>query len=198
MMSSKSGQAATEYLMVVALISIVIIPTTFLFYNYASDSAEEIDHAQIDKFGRDLVATAETVYYLGSPSKITIKERLPANVENISIEQDSVSGTYIFAITIRTEAGASTITFPTNVRISGAFDANDMNEGVKNVRIYSAPLVDEPFVIINFGATECGDGTLHDACSSSQPLLCYNGLLLEHCEECGCASGTCQPDGTCQ
>ena len=55
MMSSKSGQVATEYLMVVALISIVIIPTTFLFYNYASDSAEEIDHAQIDKFGSIIV-----------------------------------------------------------------------------------------------------------------------------------------------
>ena len=192
MMSSKSGQAATEYLMVVALISIVIIPTTFLFYNYASDSAEEIDHAQIDKFGRDLVATAETVYYLGSPSKIVFEGRLPANVENIGIVQDQVSGTYLLSIDVRTKSGLVNFTYPTQVKISGVFTEPDISEGIKRVRIESRAATEganyvkfsfRPPCLSNEDCTDeqmCFDSDCVP-CSCGQ---CQSGPRINHCQDC--------------
>jgi len=188
-----------EYLMTVALISIVVIPTAFLFYNYASDSAEEIDQAQIDKFGREVLSTAETVYYLGQPSRIVIEERLPANVEGIGILQDSSTGTYVLSIDVRTRSGIVNFTYPTQVNIAGSFGAEDVSEGIKNVRIESAPMIgDNAIVTINLGDNlTCNDGTAHNSCGV-KPQLCYNGVLYDNCHVCGCpGTVSCKSDGSC-
>ncbi len=134
-MNGKPAQASMEYIMIAGLVALVIIPTTFIFYRYASDSAEEIDRAQIDKLGRDIVSTAETVYYLGEPSRIVISERLPKNVRNISVEQDPATGTYLFEISVSHGGTISVFSFPTKVNIFSAFSSEDFNAGVKNVRI---------------------------------------------------------------
>lgn len=134
-MLGKPAQASMEYIMIAGFVALVIIPTTFIFYRYASDSAEEIDQAQIEKFGRDVVSTAETVYYLGPPSRIFIEERLPKNVQSISIEQDPATGTYLFAIAASSKSGIVNFTFPTKVSILGAFGPEDITTGMKKVRI---------------------------------------------------------------
>lgn len=145
------AQAAMEYVMIAGLVAMIIIPTTFIFYNYASDSANEIDGAQIDKFGRDVVNTAESVYYLGPPSRIIIEERLPKNIESISIERDSISGNYIFAIAGLAKAGISNVTFLSKVRIEGVFDVEDRAPGIKKVRISAEKdATGQPFVYIRF------------------------------------------------
>ncbi|PKM92323.1 MAG: hypothetical protein CVU81_01095 [Euryarchaeota archaeon HGW-Euryarchaeota-1] len=41
---------------------------------------------------------------------------------------------------------------------------------------------------------KCSDSTLYGKCSTTQPLKCDNGSLVNDCETCGCKSGeTCQP-----
>ncbi len=141
-----------EYLMIAGFVALVIIPTAFLFYRYASDSAEEIDRAQIEKFGRDVVSTAETVYYLGAPSRIVLDERLPKNVQSISIDRDSVSGTYLFAIAANSQSGVTNLTFPTSVRLQGFFISDDTNPGQKEVWITAQKdSGGQPYVDLRFG-----------------------------------------------
>ena len=51
------------------------------------------------------------------------------------------------------------------------------------------------------GPQMCSDGTLYDSCSSIKPLYCDYGILVNGCGppyNCGCDTGTCQPDGSCQ
>lgn len=44
----------------------------------------------------------------------------------------------------------------------------------------------------------CTDGTTYGACSSSRPLYCDSGNLIDDCQACGCAAGhACDPDGSC-
>lgn len=43
----------------------------------------------------------------------------------------------------------------------------------------------------------CSDGTPYGQCSSTKPLYCSSGTLVNNCSLCGCSSGTCQPDGSC-
>ncbi len=150
-MLGKPAQASMEYVMIAGFVALVIIPTTFLFYSYASDSAEEIDRAQIDKFGRDVVSTAETVYYLGEPSRIIVSERLPKNVNNVSILYDATSGTYLFSISALSDGSAYAYTFPTKVNLFGVFGSEDFNSGIKNVRLEAKKDASgNPFVAITF------------------------------------------------
>jgi len=134
-MKGHSGQAAMEYMLIVGLVMLITVPTVFLFYKSASDSSKQIDFAQVEKFGRNVISTVETVYYLGYPSRIVIEERLPNNVESISIDQDPTTGTYLLAIAIGTKAGVTNLTFPTQVNMLAAFGENDITPGIKNVRI---------------------------------------------------------------
>ncbi len=151
-MHRKSAQASMEYLMIAGLVAFAIIPTTFLFYSYASSSAQEIDQAQIEKFGRDVVSTAETIYYLGAPSRIVLEERLPKGVQGISVVQDPVSGTYLLAIAATSESGIVNFTFPTNVNIRGFFRNDDINPGQKNIWIAAQKdSGGQPYVDMRFG-----------------------------------------------
>ncbi len=44
----------------------------------------------------------------------------------------------------------------------------------------------------------CSDGTPYGQCSSQQPHICSDGLLIDDCGTCGCPSGyVCQQDGSC-
>src|SRR3989344_1702260 len=43
----------------------------------------------------------------------------------------------------------------------------------------------------------CSDGTEFGECSSTLPKYCYNGDLINKCQTCGCATGSCLSDGSC-
>ena len=150
-MKRGKAQASMEYVMIAGLIAMVVLPTAFVFYNFASSSAKEIDYAQTDKFGRDVINTAERVFFLGVPSRITIEERLSVNVVSISIGEDPVTKAYLFAIAIRGREGISNLSFPTDVRLAGGFGPKDRNPGIKNVRI-EAETDDsgQPVVLVSF------------------------------------------------
>ena len=81
----KRAQAAVEYLLVGAMVTLVIIPTMYIFYAYSQASNEEIRQSQLNKVGTDIVDVAEQVYYLGEPSKVTIDEAMPEGVIGIEV-----------------------------------------------------------------------------------------------------------------
>jgi len=53
------------------------------------------------------------------------------------------------------------------------------------------------FTIYN-SSLQCSDGTLYEECSSTKPLYCDNGNLVNKCSLCNCSSGTCQSDESCE
>ena len=197
----KSGQVAMEYILTVGIVLIIVIPTAVIFYRQASYSADEINFAQIDKFGRDVVANAEKVYYLGHPSRIVLQERLPDKVENISVVQDPDSGMYLLSIAVRADDGIMDFTYPTSVRIAGYFGEEDISAGLKNVNLQAGFVANNPFVAIGLGNSSCVDGTIdHDACFTP-PFYCFNGVLLDDCTVCGCpviiSELQCKSNGLC-
>ncbi len=74
------GQSSLEYLLIVALTFAIIVPTTYLFYNYSKESSQEITDAQIIQFGRTLVDTAESIFYSGQGSKTVLELNIPENI----------------------------------------------------------------------------------------------------------------------
>ena len=81
----KRGQAATEYLLVGSLITLIIIPAIYIFYGYSQSSNKEIEQSQLNKVGTDIVNIAEQVYYLGEPSKVTIDATMPSGIAGVEV-----------------------------------------------------------------------------------------------------------------
>lgn len=74
-----------EYLLVGSLVTLIIIPTLYVFYGYSKSSNKEIEQSQLNKVGTDIVDIAEQVYYLGEPSRVTIDETMPEGIAGIEV-----------------------------------------------------------------------------------------------------------------
>lgn len=46
-------------------------------------------------------------------------------------------------------------------------------------------------------ASYCSDGTAEGECSAAKPKYCNKAALIDNCNACGCASGTCNNNGLC-
>jgi len=106
------AQSALEYLMVIALVLGIIVPVTYLFFNYTSGSNIEIVDAQVNRIGRNIIDTAESVYYSGEGSKIVLEINMPENVMAVSIMKNRE-----LVFNIITELGETEIVFFSSVDI---------------------------------------------------------------------------------
>jgi uncharacterized protein (UPF0333 family) len=82
---NKRSQFAVEYLLVVGIGLIILIPSIILFYNYSTTQSEETISVRINNIGRNIVNNAETIYFMGPPSRRTLEEEFPNKIFNISI-----------------------------------------------------------------------------------------------------------------
>lgn len=85
MQRTKRSQSSLEYLLVVALTFAIIVPTTYLFYNYSKESSQEITDAQVTRLGKSIVDTAETIFYSGEGSKTILEFNIPDNIGSVVI-----------------------------------------------------------------------------------------------------------------
>lgn len=108
-----SAQSSLEYLLVVALTFAIIVPTTYLFYNYSKESSQEISDAQIIKIGREIVDTSESIFYSGEGSKTVLEVNVPENVDSVII----IDGREL-VFNITTSFGISEIVFFSSVNIT--------------------------------------------------------------------------------
>jgi hypothetical protein len=129
------AQSALEYLMVIALVLGIIVPVTYLFFNYTSGSNIEIVDAQVNRIGRNIIDTAESVYYSGKSSKIVVELNMPENVEDVYIiaERELV-------FKVITELGETETVFFSDIDITIA-EEGDLSSlagsGLKKVKIES-------------------------------------------------------------
>ncbi|MBI2660208.1 hypothetical protein HYX07_03540 [Candidatus Woesearchaeota archaeon] len=111
------SQSSLEYLLVVALTFAIIVPTTYLFYNYSRESSQEISDAQVAKLGKSIVDTVETIFYSGQGSKTTLELNIPDNVDGAVI----IDGREL-VFNITTNFGTSEVVFfsPINMTTTGS------------------------------------------------------------------------------
>ena len=108
----KNAQSALEYLMIIALTFAIIVPTVYLFFTYARESNIKIIDSQIDRIGRNIVNTAESIYYSGEHSKTILEFNMPDNIEDVNILSNRE-----LVFTIVTEFGNTDIVFFSDVNL---------------------------------------------------------------------------------
>lgn len=150
-MNALKAQVAMEYLMVIALVTILIIPASYIFYTYAQSSSERISAGQIEKMGNDIIDAAETIYYLGYPSRQDIDEQMPEGVYNIAIFTDWSSEPRVNELVFYTKFGGkmSEKVYVSRVNINGSFSERDFVPGAKVIRV-AAMDHDPSYVNISF------------------------------------------------
>jgi hypothetical protein len=79
------GQASVEYLIVVGVAFLVMIPAIFFFFNFSKETGQDISLSQLDAVGREMVQAAETLYYGGVGSKTTMEISIPLGVNHAFI-----------------------------------------------------------------------------------------------------------------
>ena len=131
----KRAQSALEYLMVIALAMGIIVPITYMFFQYSSESNVQIIDVQVTQIGRNIIDTAESVYYSGEGSKIVLEINMPENVEDVYIIADRE-----LVFKVITELGETEIVFFSDIDITIAEDG-DLTDiagvGRKKVEIQS-------------------------------------------------------------
>lgn len=106
------AQSALEYLMIVAIVFMIIIPTVYLFYSYSKESTEQITYPQINEIGINIMNNAESVYYSGEHSKIVIDVSMPDRITDVYILYNRE-----LVFNISTELGTNEMVFFSNVDI---------------------------------------------------------------------------------
>ena len=114
---SRSSQSSLEYLFIIALTFAILIPTTYLFYNYSKESSNEITDAQITKLGRSIIDASETIFYSGEGSRTVLELNMPESIFNVLI----IDGKEL-VFNVTTAYGTSEIVFfsSANLTTSGA------------------------------------------------------------------------------
>jgi len=134
-MIASKAQSALEYLMIVALTMGITIPTAYLFLQYSSESSAQIIDAQTNQIGRNIIDTAETVYFSGEHSKIILELNMPKNVDDAYI---LANRELVFKIT--SDVGVTEAVFFSSVKIPIAEDgdlSNIAGSGLKKIKIQS-------------------------------------------------------------
>ncbi|MCH8067235.1 MAG: hypothetical protein IIC69_01500 [Nanoarchaeota archaeon] len=128
------AQSSLEYLLIVALVLGLIIPITYLFFRYGSQSNEQIIDSQINQIGNTVVDTAEIVYYSGEGAKIILELKIPESIDSVDILGDRE-----LVFTRSSEIGENQMVFFSSVDIPIKSDAASLlylaNSGLKRIRI---------------------------------------------------------------
>lgn len=113
-MRGKLGQGSFEYISIVAVALLLIIPSTVLFLNYSQSTGDQVLSSQFNFIGNTLLSKAEEMYVIGTYSWTTVDVNLPNSFTNATIydNQDLV-------LTYQSRRGPSqAVFFPTRFNIT--------------------------------------------------------------------------------
>ena len=122
----KKAQIGMEYLVIVGFLTFVIIATLGIALYHNNVFRDMISTRQIESMANKIISSAETVFYSGEPSKVTIASYVPEGISNINISDN------LLIITYTISSGTNIIAFPSNVPITGNLS---INPGIREITI---------------------------------------------------------------
>jgi uncharacterized protein (UPF0333 family) len=129
-MISKKAQSSMELLILMGFLTFVIIGILGIGYFYSNTINDRIKASQVSNFAEKLIATSESVYYAGGPSKSTINAHLPDGVENLNVSEEAITITYDLT------SGENIISFESSVPIvEDSSNPLTSTSGVKSITV---------------------------------------------------------------
>ena len=126
----KRSQSGIEYMIIIGFVSVAITVVLLSAYFYIGMSKDKIRENQLEVFADKILSSAESVFYAGEPSQVTITVYVPSGITSITF-----SGTELI-VTASTSAGQMKRAFSSKVNITGSINSG---EGSKNLIIKAQP-----------------------------------------------------------
>ncbi len=123
---NKEGQASVEFMIIIGFMLTILIPLSILYYQHVYNMNTDVKAEQLQKVANEVVDKAEEVYYLGSPSKITIKAYIPNDIEDIKINSNEIN------FKLKTSSGITDIFAVSKVNLTGNIENK---EGIRTITI---------------------------------------------------------------
>ncbi|MFP4118501.1 MAG: hypothetical protein ACLFTH_00420 [Candidatus Woesearchaeota archaeon] len=125
----KKGQSSIEYLFIVAIALLLIVPGTALFYQYSRNSQESLQHSQIFKIGSELVETGEMIYSVGENSWQTVEISFPDAVKSMTVYSEP--GVNELEITYGDAYPSDAVFFTDNLLLNATGNESECSSGCK-------------------------------------------------------------------
>ena len=119
----KRGQISVELVITFGFALMMIIPLTILLYQHTTETYDDVNNNQAGLIARKITDSANSVYYLGYPSTITLKVYMPESIDYINITGKEV----IFVL----ESGKEVVS-TANMNLTGEISPGS---GLKFIRI---------------------------------------------------------------
>jgi hypothetical protein len=126
MIRKKNAQIGMEYLMIVGFLTFVIIATLGIAMYHNNTIRDMIISRQVESMSTKIVSAAESVFYAGEPSKVTIVSYIPETISEINIIDNTIF------VTFQSSSGTNKVAFPSNVPITGTLSTI---HGLRNIEI---------------------------------------------------------------
>ncbi len=135
------GQSSVEYLSIVAVALMILVPSSYLFFDFSQGSTDQVSASQLNLIGNTIIHEAEKMFVLGSDSWVTIDISFPNSLDEAKI----VDGKEMY-FSYASSKGSTYVVFftPSHFNISNSTDDTCTDEcdlgfspGVNNIRIQS-------------------------------------------------------------
>ena len=108
-----TAQVSVEYMLIMGFATLMTIPLLLIYYTYTSESSDSVATSQALQIARNIVDSAESVYYLGKPSQTTLKLNFPDRIHSTNLSNREV------VFKIKTKSGVTDIVQVSSVNMSG-------------------------------------------------------------------------------
>lgn len=126
MVKKRFAQVSMEYLIIMGFVTMIIIVILGIALTYSGSIQDNIKVTQVNNFANKIIASAESVFYYGEPSKSSISVYLPEGVKEIQIIENTIF------ISLTTSSGLNKIGFSSEVPINGSLT---ISPGIKRIEI---------------------------------------------------------------
>lgn len=137
----RKAQSSVEYIFIVALALLIIIPGSMIFYSYSNNSKISLLHSQVFKIGNTLIDTASEIYSIGDNSWQTVEISFSDQINKIILYNSSTHSELIIQYGAETPSEG---VFFSDIQLCNQTSCNctlgcniPFHQGINNVRIQS-------------------------------------------------------------
>ena len=112
------GQAAIEYMMIISMSLMILVPLLFVVNSYISESRDEMKIRALEDGVDSIGEASEMVYFQGYPSKMRIDLYVPENVQTAEVNEN------IIKVRLWTNSGEIDIVTTTQANLTGSLPTN--------------------------------------------------------------------------
>ncbi len=134
----RGGQVSVEYLLVLGMAFLLLVPGGYLFYSFSQGSQEQVAGSQITRSGDLIINTVKEVYSVGENSWSTVNINFPSGVQNIYV----TGGGNELVIEYDSATGTSEAVFFSNINMTtpyagGEITAGEFKSGLTKIKVSS-------------------------------------------------------------